>query len=1361
MNKKTSLALAVLTVLTGNSIAVENYDLLSAQAELNSKRSMPSPFQQQANKRAKQLQDSPLVDGSQLTSVHPVLGTPQFFWASDQIRPFTSQRKLSQEQQNQAASRYYLNAYKKLLSSGGGKHYLSLASVSQQSADQPIFARYIQKINGKKVLGSGVTLLMDSRHKLISVSATLAPIGSTQFNRNTLAKPEFTLSKQDAINLALQQLIQTKAKLWQIEQGTEKKFTITGDIDGWHSTRPIQVEALYYPQQTKLIPAYRVSVRLTKSGQAVRHYGVIVAANDGTLLQRKNYTRQLQHQHLERKQQAFQYRVFADQNTGQPQDGPNGNNGTPHPTGKPDGFQAEVVAANLLSLSNAVGSKVKDPWLAPNATVTTGNNVDAYLDLVAPDGYSDGDFRAQVKAGHSLDYPFDGNKDANLDSAQKSAAVTNLFYTINYLHDVFYDAGFDEQAGNAQKDNYGRGGEQNDPILAEGQDYSGINNANMGTPPDGESPVMQQYLFISEPELSAQIQGIEQQQLPLKGSLLGQKNYSLTSTAMVVAETADGKNNLCQPFTNTSALKDKVVLASFNGCDSATLNQQLEKLDVKALVIITNSTNAADFEHELPSLLPRPVSFPVVLSEAEQDSISAIKQANVTVSLSQKADFVRDSTVSNMVVMHEWGHYLHERLAGNGQGLGFSAFGGALGEGYGDFVALLHQVREEDLNKPAGADYKGAYPQGGWVDGSSVKQDNQAYYFGIRRVPYSIDPDKNALSYRHLQPGQSLPNHPLNNFGSNQVDGVSPHAGGEIWASALFEAFIALASDTPRLTLEQARSRMRKYLVGGLKLTPSNPTFLMARDGILATALASDKADAKLILQAFAKRGMGTEALSPQANTADFDGIVESTSTQAVASASSMQLDSISKQCDRDSIWDEGETALFNVTIRNNGLEALPAGSLTLSSSSDISSSPINYNAIEPMSSSNSQIAVTLNKLTGTAIPVRLKLGNSEFSFNANYDIGKSNKEDFETQADNLENFEVNSLKTNPGNETWLKQEFAGSNRAMVYPYTGDLDEVLSTKPFTASNSEPVAFSFTHTYSTRADEAGGLLEVKVANGNWQAIPASAITRLDSEGKTIGSGYSSQIRQGAQTDVDGRATFGGTSLAEPFQPPESYNYETVKVALGSTYAGQTMQIRWRFVSAPTAGEANDLWLIDDINFSGTAEPIFSGAQVANSTSCQPSSQNQAPTVTLSAEGGKESEGVLTVTLDAGKRLTLTATGQDPDQDKLTYTWQQTAGTSMALTGNNTANLTFTVPKETKAQELNFKVTVSDGKASVEKAAKVTVLAQQPTPPAPTPAPKPTPAAPKKDSGGSSGVWLSLIGLTTLLMRKRQSSIEIRK
>jgi len=94
-----------------------------------------------------------------------------------------------------------------------------------------------------------------------------------------------------------------------------------------------------------------------------------------------------------------------------------------------------------------------------------------------------------------FDYTFDTSIDANANTTQQKAAVTQLFYNLNWFHDWYYAAGFTEQAGNAQFSNYGRGGIEGDGLRAEAQDNGGKNNANMATPADGARPRMQMYLW--------------------------------------------------------------------------------------------------------------------------------------------------------------------------------------------------------------------------------------------------------------------------------------------------------------------------------------------------------------------------------------------------------------------------------------------------------------------------------------------------------------------------------------------------------------------------------------------------------------------------------------------------------------------------------------------------------------------------------------------------------------------------------------------------------------------------------------------------------------------------------------------------
>ena len=64
------------------------------------------------------------------------------------------------------------------------------------------------------------------------------------------------------------------------------------------------------------------------------------------------------------------------------------------------------------------------------------------------------------------------------------SAETHLFFLTNFLHDFFYDLGFDEAAGNFQADNFGRGGLGGDSLIVVSRAI-GRNNANFSTPPDG------------------------------------------------------------------------------------------------------------------------------------------------------------------------------------------------------------------------------------------------------------------------------------------------------------------------------------------------------------------------------------------------------------------------------------------------------------------------------------------------------------------------------------------------------------------------------------------------------------------------------------------------------------------------------------------------------------------------------------------------------------------------------------------------------------------------------------------------------------------------------------------------------------
>ncbi|HYG10377.1 MAG TPA: M36 family metallopeptidase [Pyrinomonadaceae bacterium] len=70
-----------------------------------------------------------------------------------------------------------------------------------------------------------------------------------------------------------------------------------------------------------------------------------------------------------------------------------------------------------------------------------------------------------------------------------------LFYYNNIVHDYLYSLGFTEATFNFQQDNFGRGGAGRDGVVAQVQDGSGTDNANMLPTVEGAKPRMQMYVF--------------------------------------------------------------------------------------------------------------------------------------------------------------------------------------------------------------------------------------------------------------------------------------------------------------------------------------------------------------------------------------------------------------------------------------------------------------------------------------------------------------------------------------------------------------------------------------------------------------------------------------------------------------------------------------------------------------------------------------------------------------------------------------------------------------------------------------------------------------------------------------------------
>jgi len=166
-------------------------------------------------------------------------------------------------------------------------------------------------------------------------------------------------------------------------------------------------------------------------------------------------------------------------------------------------------ARQLVSFVGDTTINTAAGWMG-TSTTTTGNNVEAYLDTDANNA-PDNNNGAGLSVGHATSatqdftFPFSTTVDPR---TQQAAVVTNIFYYNNIMHDFSYNLGFTEAARNFQVNNFGRGGTGNDSVRAEAQDGSGTNNANFATPPDGQRPRMQQFLFTAPtPDRDSSVDG--------------------------------------------------------------------------------------------------------------------------------------------------------------------------------------------------------------------------------------------------------------------------------------------------------------------------------------------------------------------------------------------------------------------------------------------------------------------------------------------------------------------------------------------------------------------------------------------------------------------------------------------------------------------------------------------------------------------------------------------------------------------------------------------------------------------------------------------------------------------------------------
>ena len=473
-------------------------------------------------------------------------------------------------------------------------------------------------------------------------------------------------------------------------------------------------------------------------------------------------------------------------------------------------------------------------------TTTRGNNVCAQTDRNAnnsacgtetmPDGGAGLDFTGGV-------VPLDLVNDNPVD--YQDAAVANLFYWNNIIHDVLYQYGFDEASGNFQENNYGRGGSGSDSVNADAQDGSGTNNANFATPPDGSNPRMQMFEWTPPNDSIVTVNS--------PGSIAG--DYSAAAAdfgaaldaigitgdfELVDDGTANGSEgcNALTGFTN-----GRVAVIDRGSCEFGTKVLNAENAGAIAAIVVNNQGDGVIVMG--PGAQGNQVSISsVMIGQSDGDTIKAELGGGVNGTLKDAGNSVpnRDSDLDAGIIAHEYCHGLSIRLTGGAQTSNCLSGNQQAGEGWSDLCTLVFTPDAADT---------GATPRG--VGTYSLFEPPTGT--GIRPFPYTTDMGVNPITYGELAAGTLS----------------IPHGVGFVWASIYWEVYWNLVNDqgfdADLYNGTGGNNEAIQLMVDGLKLQPCNPTFVEARDAIIAADAANNGgANECLLWSGFAKRGLGFSA---------------------------------------------------------------------------------------------------------------------------------------------------------------------------------------------------------------------------------------------------------------------------------------------------------------------------------------------------------------------------------------------------------------------------------------------------------------------------------------------------------------------
>lgn len=478
-----------------------------------------------------------------------------------------------------------------------------------------------------------------------------------------------------------------------------------------------------------------------------------------------------------------------------------------------------------------------------NYNITRGNNVFAYddsLDINVP-----GRWITSTTAMPSLNFNFtpDFSKEPTT-TANRNFATTNLFYWNNVMHDVTYQYGFTEAAGNFQKDNLGRGGVGNDFVLAEAQDGGGLNNANFWANPDGDSAIMQMYLFSAGLNLKilspSEIAGSYSAKEGAFSTANLLNNVGIkTGQIIYYNDNASGtSHNACSTAVNN--LTGKIALIKYaqqTGCTFVQRVKNAQNAGAIGVIVIYN-TNKPITMGGTDNTITIPA---VMIGLNDGNKIEAQLALNKTINATLQIGVQFDGDIDNGIVAHEYAHGISIRLTGGAANSSCLFNAEQAGEGWSDYLALMMTttwstatINDGTIARPIGVYAFNQLPTG----------------FGIRTYPYTTDMSVNPHTY------------------SDMAFNGQVHYIGSIWCATLWDMTWAIIQQENLITGNLYNSAgaggnviALNLVMMGMKLQPCSPGFLDSRDAILAADdLLYNGRHKCVIWKAFARRGMGYSA---------------------------------------------------------------------------------------------------------------------------------------------------------------------------------------------------------------------------------------------------------------------------------------------------------------------------------------------------------------------------------------------------------------------------------------------------------------------------------------------------------------------